>query len=653
MELKNFFAQDDQGNTLGEATCYLYVRGTENLVSGIFKANGAALSNPFTANQQGLIQFVAPNGLYDMRVVKGARDFRLQVQCNDVEDTRTAVEGAAERAEAASDAAVLVSGIKANLAEGLAATTPGQHFMLLSPGTSESVDIYENVAGVAQYRKSQPSAAALQVVKNKLPDVAPLGYQMSIMDENGKAAVGVKDSGALAAQVIEAGSVTADTLAVGAGTLSPAVYPGFVEVTCDAAGHVAVGIKDDGTFAAKAIDVSDLKVTKINGESYSPGAVGRSGGVYSHQINFINNAGQSLGEGATPATALTTVQEYDNVGFAAHADAPTSFVQLTVANTQVSSRGESPMYGTLGHIKELIAEENGIPYAKNDYQLVACNNAYSGFSILTLNKGTTPYSLAMSQVQAAFNIAMAAGKTMAFQAVTWTQGEANTGMDKDVYKGHLKQLAIDYNVYGKVITGQYNDVRLICYQTASANRNVAIAQLEAANESPLIYMACPMYQFDYGDTQHITAESSKWLGGYYGLAYKRIVVDRQDWQPLQPMAHAVNGNTLDLIFNKTGLVLDTTLVPAQVNHGFEVRDAASAAVSIIAVEVIGPNRVRLKLASTPAPGWFVRYGYNIAVGKGAFVGGCGNLRDCQGETLVYSAVNKPLHNWCVIFNYSL
>lgn len=87
MELKNFFVQDDAGNILPEATCYLYVRGTELLIEGLQGSNGIALSNPFMSDQQGLIQFAVPDGLYDLRAVKDGRDYRLQVQSNDVMQT--------------------------------------------------------------------------------------------------------------------------------------------------------------------------------------------------------------------------------------------------------------------------------------------------------------------------------------------------------------------------------------------------------------------------------------------------------------------------------------------------------------------------------------------------------------------------------------
>ena len=149
MELKNFFAQDDQGNKLPGATCYLYQRGTESLVGRLLKANGEPLSNPFTAGQEGLIQFAAPNGLYDVRVVSNARDYRIRMQFNDVAETAAAAESAAARAESARDAALILAGIYANTAAGLAATTPSQCFGVPVANDLSSVILYENRAGVA------------------------------------------------------------------------------------------------------------------------------------------------------------------------------------------------------------------------------------------------------------------------------------------------------------------------------------------------------------------------------------------------------------------------------------------------------------------------------------------------------------------------
>ena len=173
LELKNFFAQDDQGNKLPGATCYLYQRGTESLVSSVLKANGLPLSNPFTADQNGLIQFAAPNGLYDVRVVSDARDYRIQMQFNDVAETVIAAESAAVRAEAARDAAQLFAGVKDNIAQGLATTVSGQYFSV--PAANEDLILYKNSAGAEVKVGSYASAGALASVLDKMVNINVTG----------------------------------------------------------------------------------------------------------------------------------------------------------------------------------------------------------------------------------------------------------------------------------------------------------------------------------------------------------------------------------------------------------------------------------------------------------------------------------------------
>lgn len=559
----------------------------------------------------------------------------------------TAAASAQSATESARDAALAAAAIYADTTAGLAATASGGYFYVPSSEPHEALVLYRDNAGVAVEVKRYISA-------DVLVGSVPIGWAWSVQDGNGAAAIGLMEDGTFVAQEMTVGAATASSVTTPGGQITGSTFAQHVWAVEDSVGNAAVAVRADGTVDMAAATCNALQVASINGEPATNGAIARGRGAFASQLAFINNTGQSLGEGSTPAVAVTTAQEYDNVGFAARANAPTSLVALTVALTQYSSRGESPMYGTLGFIKDRIAAENGITYTKNDYQLAACNNAYSGYSITALNKGTTPYTLAMSQVQAAHDIAVAAGKTMSYAAVTWTQGEADTAMAKATYKAHLIQLAKDYDADGRAITGQGTPVRFITYQCATANvANIAQAQLEASNECPLITLACPMYQFDYGDTQHVDSTSAKWLGGYYGLAYKRLVIDGQDWKPLQPVAHAVLGSTIDLVFNKSGLVLDTTLVPAQTNYGFSVKDGSNVAQTISSVVLIAPNRVRITVSGTPAAGWSVQYGNNSASGKSPFVGGCGNLRDSQGDVITYAAISKPMHNWCVIFNYTI
>ncbi|MDT0501906.1 MULTISPECIES: right-handed parallel beta-helix repeat-containing protein [unclassified Halomonas] len=89
MELKHFFAQDIEGNVIPNATVYVYEAGGTTIATGLEDKDGNPLPVPFYANEDGLIQFAAPDGVYDMRVVDGLRDYTLKVQAFDANLVRT------------------------------------------------------------------------------------------------------------------------------------------------------------------------------------------------------------------------------------------------------------------------------------------------------------------------------------------------------------------------------------------------------------------------------------------------------------------------------------------------------------------------------------------------------------------------------------
>ena len=191
MELKNFFAQDDQGNKLPGATCYLYQRGTESLIGTLYKANGLPLSNPFTTDNNGLAQLAAANGLYDVRVVRDDRDYRLTVQFNYVAETVGAAEFAASRAEIARDSTVLSAGVKNDIAHGLASTLNGENFSVLSSSSDEYVILYKNNAGVAVEVKRYPSTEAIDSKFRAIPVSAPM--VPIVVDDSDNVAIWLED----------------------------------------------------------------------------------------------------------------------------------------------------------------------------------------------------------------------------------------------------------------------------------------------------------------------------------------------------------------------------------------------------------------------------------------------------------------------------
>ncbi|GAB2800038.1 hypothetical protein GCM10027040_29460 [Halomonas shantousis] len=89
MELKTFFAQDEKGNVVPGAKAHVYLTDTMQLAVDLHDRNGNALTNPFTADDNGQIQFAAPNGLYDLHVSSAGRDYIVPVKFFDAEDIGT------------------------------------------------------------------------------------------------------------------------------------------------------------------------------------------------------------------------------------------------------------------------------------------------------------------------------------------------------------------------------------------------------------------------------------------------------------------------------------------------------------------------------------------------------------------------------------
>lgn len=110
MELKTYFAQDIEGNVLPNADVTVYFPAGQTVtLATLFDANNNLLTNPFQAGEDGLIQFAAANGRYDVKVASGVRVFTISnVQLQDFDDAVAAVQLVADEAESAKNYVVSV-----------------------------------------------------------------------------------------------------------------------------------------------------------------------------------------------------------------------------------------------------------------------------------------------------------------------------------------------------------------------------------------------------------------------------------------------------------------------------------------------------------------------------------------------------------------
>ena len=474
-------------------------------------------------------------------------------------------------------------------------------------------------------------------------------HVFAITDADDNAALAVNNDGSTQVHTLKVGSIQS----TGATADITAKAEVFAFAITDKDDNVSLAVHKDGTF-----EVAKLLCKNIVGfEGASSNSNQFKNPYFLAELVYINNAGQSLGEGSNGD--VTVVQEFDNIGFPWLSINPTLYKPATVENCEAylegwmgdGGRGEFPGLGALGFIKERIESENKITFQQQKYQLLIANNAIGGKPLTALNKGTAAYNASMSQIQSAYNIAQTEDRTFKVGAQFWTQGEGGPGPASN-YATLFKQYAEDYNVDAKAITSQTEDVPLICYQTPT-NTDSALAQLAVHDSSELVTIATPIYHLSYYDPLHIDAASSKILGCYYGLVYKRIAVDRQKWEPLRPEKHTIQGKILNVWFKTPvePLAFDTFTVPMQTNYGFYLIDEDRNNIPISKIELVGPNSLKIVASAPIPPNSKLKYAVDGSTGKGDWYGSAGNLRDSQGDEIKYQAT--PLHNWCVHFEYQL
>lgn len=522
--------------------------------------------------------------------------------------------------------------------------------------TNDTVNngLYVKTAGAWVKSGYDPAEISSKELLSKMRDDTDVDYIFAVADKNKNIAIKVQSP----VVVDSNGGVDTSLITIGSSKSFKYVFS-----VSDLNGNTLLGVNKSGVLEANYPDtLGGASALKLNGN-------------YDAEINHIFTYGQSLSVGqATPA--ISTVQKYDNLmfskGMRPQYDYPTDTKEqwyaglvpaIEAQSSTQPSLAETPSMGTGDAIKELILSEDGLSHTDMNYQIMLSASGYGATTIAGLSKGTAHYTRTIEQVTAAKNLASAQNKAYAVQAITWTQGESDElgNQTKAGYEALFNTLVRDLNTDIKTASGQNKDVKIISYQMAShkvAGRsvpNVALAQLAVSISNPNVFIATPTYHLEYQSSNnfHVTATSSRWLGAYYGLAYKRIVIDGEDWQPVRPLSSVKSGKFVNVKFNvpQGRLVLDTTLVSENTNYGFELVTSAGVAIAITEVKIISPDTVKV-VSNTAIPvGAKLRYAWSGAENVGRHTGARGNLRDTQGDDIIFdpNGINKAMHNWCVIF----
>lgn len=416
-----------------------------------------------------------------------------------------------------------------------------------------------------------------------------------------------------------------------------------------------------------------------NGESHFIGRNNplKQNGNYDAEINMFICYGQSWSTGYD-ASAITTEPRYDNLmlntgikneplsNLTAVATAFAPAVEVTGWSSDAHNQkvGETPVTAQMHIVKQLMESEDGLTVNDLSYQLLGTAPGMGSKTLAQLAKGTEYYGRLIAQVQQAHNIAAAMGKRLVVQAFSWVQGAIGSGLT-GTYAENLEKLRLDIDTDVKAITGQTQDVKCITWQSFIYNGSLRAKQVYdqyvgAAETYPNIICAGATYHLDNvrAANLHFTSESQDWLGAYFGVAYKRTIIDGEGFEPLKPTKASKSGKILYVKFNvpQRPLVFDTERLTEAPNKGFKLYATDGTEKTITEVAIISPDTVKIVCADDVASTDRLTYG-EITTDTYQWVSdNHGNLRDSQGDHIQYEsgAGNLlPLHNWCVIFDKTI
>ena len=553
------------------------------------------------------------------------------------EAAETNAEAAQISAETARDAAFVNANVYADTATGLAATSIGDQFQVV---INNELIRYRHDSGPIATELVRFNIPPTDIIYGSLVNVA-----FAIVDDYGFALVIIDD--AVEFSDFTADAAVIDDLQADYQTTDNTVDPYWSVV--DEYGFTVAKIGEDGLVVSKVTESAP----------HSDLAVG-------YENHIILSMGQSLSIGVSATQIQTPTQNYDSKmlsgGIRTYGDSPyTSATLVPLVEASDADGGETPMGGASDFLNLLFEYENGITYTEHSFSVLGAATGVGSTAISSHVSGTTIYNRAVDVVSKMYSLSIAANDTAACRGVFWIQGESDVSTAQATYAATLRTLRSDFETSVKAATGQTESVEMFTYQTSShlnysqPTPNSALAQLAAANADANIYMVTPLYHMQHADGVHLTGNSSRFLGAYMALAYKRVIIDGQEWKCLQPESAIRQGSVCVLNFDVPDgpLVFDTAAVRDPGNYGFSLVDSGNNPLTISSVSLIGDNRVKIVAASAIPAGAKVRYawGDGVTASSGPITGPRGCLRDSAGDGL--PANFGKLHNWCVIFEYAI
>ncbi|MFB0875447.1 MULTISPECIES: hypothetical protein [unclassified Sphingobium] len=400
------------------------------------------------------------------------------------------------------------------------------------------------------------------------------------------------------------------------------------------------------------------------------------------QVLHLMGYGQSNSVGYLNEPSVTLAQPYANIRFAG--SVRTSRIEGAGVNygatePLVESDHATGNYGETGvaAAANIFVEKMAgyAAYPSQGFVLHGSTAGNPGQQIENIGKGSVYYADWQAMIAAARANAQAAGRSYAYLATDWTQGEQDQlqGDNRAEHKLKLMTLAADLRDDARAATGQAWAPIMVASQIANhmtyrqdggplTRPEITLAIRDAGLDDPDLFVTTPLYWADYVDGRHLDNHSQQMRGKYQGRAAAAIMLARLRGQPdpvvSVDLVSALWQDKLCLLRFQVPvapLAFDTSWISAAPNKGFDLwsADGATRLDNITAVDLIGPDGVLVTFSSTPPTGARLTYGFGRdEVTAGRVAGPRGQLRDSAGLADSYvdaTGATRRLHNYCLIF----
>ena len=262
---------------------------------------------------------------------------------------------------------------------------------------------------------------------------------------------------------------------------------------------------------------------------------------------------------------------------------------------------------------------------------------------MVLGKGSKTYNKFLHDIETAYQSAHKRGWDFVMPALCWMQGETDvTSYPGTDYRELLLQFVKDINQDVKQITGQLQDIEVICYQSNPVTRAkdfnplaydcsetiVPETQLELVRDHPIFHASGPMYPYNFvNEIIHIDGTSQKRHGVLVALAALDIIKQQKYQRGLLPIKAQYQDKEVVIDFNIPcpPLTFDTIQVTNPGHYGFSVITPDNR--DIVENVILQDGRVCLLCRESPKD-CRVRYAINgDKMVSGRLHGPRGNLRD--------------------------